>query len=125
MNFCDAMDLLKAGAKITRQPWGGELYLKLVGNDVKTLSPQLSAYIYDENIMISDGWQILGDEKEYKFCEIIPDLQQGLKVKLKAWTDTFIYLDKDAQVLIIHKMDIFPFIPDFKSFVADDWMELK
>ena len=125
MKFCEAMDLLKAGSKVTRQPWIDGVYFLMEGEDVKSFQPKLAPYQYNEDIMVSDGWLIVGSEDEYKFCEIIPFLMQGAKAKLKDWKETFIYYAQDIKGLVVHSMEIFPFIPDFDSFVAQDWIEIK
>lgn len=129
MKFCEAMDLLKTGSKVTRHPWQEGVYFKMIGDEVKSFQPKLTPYIYDEDIMVSDGWLIdennnFSDQKEYKFCDIIPFLTRGYKVKLKEWNETFVYFDRDSKILVVNSMSIFPFIPDFSSFIAEDWIEL-
>ncbi len=125
MKFCEAMDKLKGGAKVTRKPWQEGVYFLMDGNDVKSFQPKLAPYVYNEDIMISDGWLIDGHEEEFKFCDIIPYLQQGLKAKLKDWKETFIYLDKSQKSLVVHSMDIFPFTPCFNDFLAQDWVVIE
>lgn len=125
MKFCEAMDLLKSGSKITREPWKQGVYFLMVDNDVKSFQPKLAPYLYNEDIMISDGWIIDGREEEFEFCDLILYLVGGLRAWRKDWIDMFIYLDKDAKSLVIHSMDVFPFTPDFDSFTAYDWIELK
>jgi hypothetical protein len=124
MKFCDAMDSLKAGAKVTRHPWREGVYFKMVGEDVKSFQPRLINYSYNEDIMVSDGWLVDDLPTEYKFCEIIPLLVNGSKAKLKDWNEMFIFLDRATRLLAVQSMEIFPFIPDFESFVAEDWIEL-
>lgn len=124
MKFCEAMDALTSGSKVTRQPWKGGVYFFIIDGDVKSFQPKLAPYIYNEDIMVSDGWKISGQEGEYKFCDIIPFLQKSCKVYMKDWKDTFVYFDIQTKGLVIHSMDIFPFIPDFESFVAQDWIIL-
>ena len=128
MKFSEAMDLLKSGLKVTRNSWKENVYFKIVGTVVKSFQPKLSPYLFNEDIMISDGW-LLADNwinsKEYKFCDIILFLQEGSQAKLRDWDDIFIYLDKDTGMLVLYSMEVFPFIPDFQSFVAEDWIELK
>jgi hypothetical protein len=125
MKFCEAMEKLKSGSKVTRHPWKDGVYFRLDGNDVKSFQPRLSHYLYNEDIMVSDGWLVEGDEKEYNFCEMIPLLQNGSKAKMKDWKDQFIYLDPNEKVLVINSMDIFPFTPQFNDFAAQDWMEIE
>lgn len=125
MKFCEAMDKLKDGAKVTRHPWKEGVYFMMVEKDVKSFQPKLAPYIYNEDIMVSDGWILEGKENEYKFCDIIPFLQQGVKAKLKDWKEMFIYLDQGSKAMVVHSMDAFPFVPDFESFVAQDWMVLE
>jgi hypothetical protein len=125
MKFCEAMDKLKSGAKVTRDPWKQGVYFLMDGNDVKSFQPKLAPYVYNEDIMVSDGWLIDGKEEEFKFCDIIPYLQQGSKAKLKEWKEMFIYLDQSIKGLVVNSMDIFPFTPQFDDFVAQDWVEIE
>lgn len=124
MEFCEAMGKLKDGAKVTREPWKDVVYFSLDGNDVKSFQPKLLPYNYNEDIMVSDGWVIEGREGKHKFCDIIPFLLHGGKAKLSEWMEAYIFLDRATKSLVCHSIDAFPFIPDFESFVADDWIEL-
>lgn len=123
MKFCEAMDLLKNGAKVTRSVWKGSLYFLMQGNDVVSYQPRFLDYTYDEDIMVSDGWLIEGSEQEYTFCEIIPFLNDGKKARMKDWKDSFIFYDASSAKLVLHMMDSFPFVPGFDSFVATDWIQ--
>lgn len=125
MKFCEAMDLLKSGEKVTREPWKEGVYFKMDGEYVKSFQPRLIPYIYNEDIMVSDGWLVDDKPEEYKFCDIISMLQQGSKAKLKDWREMFIYLDYATKALVCHSMDAFPFTPQFADFVAQDWIELQ
>ncbi len=125
MKFCEAMDKLKSGSKVTREPWKEGVYFKMDGADVKSYQPKLMAYIYNEDIMISGGWLVDDNPEEYKFCDIIEMLQKGSKAKLKDWTESFIYLDFATKSLVCHSMDAFPFNPQFSDFMAQDWMEIN
>jgi len=124
MKFCEAMDKLKEGSKITRHPWREGVYFLLKDGDVKSFQPKLSPYIYNEDIMVSDGWFVEGQQEEYEFCRIIPFLQQGLKARLKEWENTYIYFERQSGSLAVHSMDVLPYVPDFASFVAEDWIEV-
>jgi hypothetical protein len=125
MNFKEAMEKLTQGSKITRQPWIGSLYFMLEGEDVKSFQPRLTPYSYNEDIMVSDGWIVDDSQEEYKFSEIIPMLINGSKAKLKDWVNMFIYLDESSKSLVLHSMDVLPFIPPFESFIAQDWIEIE
>jgi hypothetical protein len=125
MKFCEAMDKLKSGAKVTREPWKQGVYFLMDGSDVKSFQPKLAPYVYNEDIMVSDGWLVDGHEGEFKFCDIISYLQQGSKAKLKEWKEMFIYLDKSIKCLVVNSMDVFPFTPQFDDFVAQDWVEIQ
>ncbi len=124
MNFCDAMDLLKSGKKVTRKDWKYGLYFILEDGKVHSYQPVLEHYLCTEDIMISDGWMVDGTAEPKKFCDIIPDLQKGAKAWMSDWKPEFyIYLDS-ASGLILHKMSLFSFTPCFSDFKADDWIEL-
>jgi hypothetical protein len=125
MKFCEAMEKLKQGSKITRIPWKDGIYFLMFKDDVRSYQPKLSPYIYNEDIMISNGWLIDDKEEEFAFCDIIPFLLKGAKAKLSAWKDSFIYFDNASKSLVLHSMDMFPFIPAFEAFVAEDWIEIK
>lgn len=124
MKFCEAMEELKSGNKVTRQPWIDGLYFLLDGEQIKSYQPVLRHYNYTEDIMVSNGWLIEGKECEYNFCDIIYLLQMGYKAKLKEWKDSYIYLDPTDKVLAISSMEVFPFMPQFSDFIAEDWVKL-
>lgn len=126
MKFSEAMELLKSGSKVTRQPWIDKIYFLMKDSKIKSYQPVLAAYQYNEDIMISDGWVIIdGAREEFTFCEIIPLIQKGAKAKLKDWKNMFIYYDSSIKGLVLYSMEIQPFIPDFESFIAQDWLEIK
>jgi hypothetical protein len=125
MKFCEAMAMLKQGSKVTRKPWADGVYFLLQGEDVKSFQPKLSAYHYNEDIMISEGWMVEGNEEEMSFCDIISFLQKGYKAKMKEWKECFIYFDHSINGLVVHSMEPFPYTPDFDSFIAEDWIEIK
>lgn len=124
MKFNEAMEKLQSGVKVTRQPWAGSIYFLMDGSDVKSYQPKLGPYIYNEDIMVSGGWQVEGIEGEHRFYDIITYLQQGFKARINDWKESYIYFDNTIKGLAIHSMDIFPFVPDFDSFVAQDWVEI-
>lgn len=129
MDFRAAMDALKAGRKVTRERWSNGVYFSMEGKEVKSCQPMLSTFVYNEDIMISDGWLITEGEnfhnqKEFSFSEIIPFLHSGYKAKLKEWKEQFIFLDNSIKALALHSMEIFPFIPQFNDFIAQDWIEI-
>ena len=124
MKFCEAMDKLKTGSKVTRYPWKEHVYFVMEECAIKSMQPRLQPFFYSEDIIISDGWEIEGSDQNYSFCEIIPLLQQGKKAKLKEWDNIYIFLDEPNKMLVRHSMEVQPYIPDFGSFVAEDWIEL-
>lgn len=123
MKFCEAMDVLKNGGKVTRSLWKGSLYFLMQGNKVISYQPRLINYIYDEDIMVSDGWLVEGDTKEYSFCNIIPFLNDGKRVHMVDWKDSYLFFDNASGNLVLHMMESLPFVPGFDSFVATDWIE--
>jgi len=124
MDFKQAMECLEKGAKVTRQKWAEGIYFALTDDGPKCFQPKLEHYAYDESIMLSNGWLVEGEKKEYKFPEIIPFLQKGFKAKLKEWDGHYIYYDHSSQTLVSRSMLAMPFMPDFDSFGAQDWIKL-
>ena len=124
MKFCEAMDELKKGLKVTRQAWIGTNYFLIDEIIVKAYQNQFSYYAYDEDIMISDGWLIDNDVNEYNFCDIIPFLKNGSKAKMKRWENTFIYYDNTDKCLVKSSIQESTFIPVFSDFESQDWIVL-
>ena len=125
MKFSEAMDRLKDGAKITRSAWKSDLYFKIEEGKIKSFQAALRAYTYDDDIMLSDGWMVEGDENTYKFYDIVHFLKNGKKAHLKTWNNMHIYFDRQHNSLIFHSMETTSFIPDFSSFLAEDWIEIQ
>lgn len=125
MKFSEAMDKLKEGAKVTRQPWIDSVYFFMDGSEVKSYTSKLAHFIYNEGIMVSEGWLVDGVEGEHKFCDIIDYLNRGFKVKWNEWKEMHIYLDVPDKVLVVNTMELLSFTPQFSDFMAQDWSELK
>jgi hypothetical protein len=125
MKFSEAIEKLKSGAKVSRRLWGDGIYFFMKDKEIKSFQPRINLYQYDESIMISDGWIVEGNKEEFKFCDLIPLLQQGSRAKWKGWEDMVMYLDPLDKVLVLESLYIFPFTPDFDSFTADDWVVLN
>lgn len=124
MKFCEAMEKLKSGSKVTREPWKQGVYFLLDDNGVKSYQPKLDHYIYDEEIMVSTGWTVDGNEDEMNFCDVVPLIRQGAKAKLKDWKNSFIYFDHASKRLVLQTISVMPFLPEFHDFIAEDWIEL-
>lgn len=125
MKFKEAMEAMQAGSKVTRRPWFKSAYFLLDGTDVKSYQPELKVFQYTEDIMISDGWQVIGEEGEFKFYDIIPYLQKGLMAKLKDWKEAYIKYDPANKYLVLFNMAVFPYVPDFEAFTSEDWMVVE
>ena len=125
MKFNEAMEALKEGKKVTRQQWLGSMYFLLDDNDVKSYQPKLSVYNYNEDIMVSDGWEVEGEEGTFFFYDIIDFLNKGKKAKLSDWDNMYIHYDANAKYLTLYAMDVFPYQPDFAAFLATDWIIIE
>ena len=116
MKFNEAMEKLQAGHKVTRQKYEKELYFKKDEDDmIKTFQPKIDHYVYDENIMLSDGWEVEGiDDKNLYFYDIIPWLQSRRKAWRFDWNESYIIYDQQMDDLIYHTMAVMPFMPNFE-----------
>lgn len=122
MNFIDAMCLLKAGKKVTRDVWRNEMHFVIEDGAVRTYRPFLTHYMYTEDIMVSDGWVSDMSDIPKTFSEIIEDFQKGCKAWIVGWVHgTYVYLDQETG-LVLHQMDTFAFNPNFDDFKAKDWI---
>lgn len=124
MNFCDAMELLKSGKKVTRNDWKDGLYFVMEEGKVNSYQPVVEHYQYTEDIMVSDGWMAESSTEAQPFCNIIQNLQMGERAWMSDWKAEF-YISLDpASGLILHKMSQFSFHPTFFDFQATDWIEV-
>lgn len=125
MNFSKALECLKSGAKISRKAYKGAVYLVKHGDMILAFQPIKTYYEYDLSIMISEDWQIIGQDETYPFVDMIALLQSGHKARLKDWEkDMFIYIEPGSNIITLETVLPFPFMPDMTSFMADDWIEL-
>lgn len=125
MKFSEAMEALQKGSKVTRQEWLGSMYFMMIDTDVWSYQPKLSVYSYNEDIMVSDGWLVEGEEGSFKFYDIIDFLSKGKKAMLADWTEAYIKYDANQKYLVYHSMDTFPYQPDFAAFMAQDWIVIE
>ncbi len=124
MTFDEAMGVLKKGIKVTREGWKNSYHLSLEDDHVISYAPCVKYYIYDEDILISNGWLLGNDKKEYNFSQIIPHLRNGVRAKLKDWNDSYIYYSSQERDVMLYTIEQTKFIPNFKDFLADDWITL-
>lgn len=125
MKFNEAMDALIQGKKVTREQWEKDVYFCVEDGLVNSYRPILEPFNYFENIMITENWLIEDEQGEFRFCDIIPYLLKGLKVKMNDWKDSFIYYDKQDKSLVLSTMRPYAYRPDFSSFIADDWIVIE
>jgi hypothetical protein len=122
MNFSEAMDKLKSGSKVTRKDWPEGLCFMMKDGAIKSFRPVIQGYSYNEEIMLSDGWLVKGNDKQFSFAEIVPFLLKGTQARLSNWNkEMFIYFDQHDKELVFRKIEESVFTPDFMSFVAEDW----
>ncbi len=126
MKFKEAMDELKLGSKVTRLAWIGKMYFKMTDGKVVCHQSSCTWYTFDQDIMTSDGWEVLGKpEEQFSFSEIIPYLMNSYEAKMSDWKDCCIYFDSHEKMLILKSMQELPYTPLLQDFVADDWMVIQ
>jgi hypothetical protein len=124
MKFNEAMEHLQWGHKVSRSSWAG-MYLIMNDKQIEAYSPRINHYIYNEEIMLSDGWLVEGMDGERKFYDIIDYIAQGATIRLKGWGEKFVFYDKIEHSLVIHSMELNYYKPDFEDFAAKDWMIIE
>jgi len=130
MNFTEAMQQLREGAKVSRRKWTDPTIFKLVDGKVKCFENISQYYVYDESIFLSEGWRILGLEIEGKevelcFCDLIPHLKSGAKARLSSWEDSYICIDNESKFIVFKSIVECNFREDLESLVAEDWMVIE
>lgn len=124
MKFSEAMEAMLKGSKVTRQGWVGSIYFVYENGNVQSYQPRIAPYQYDEDIMVSEGWKIKGEEDSYKFHEIIDPLMKGKSAYKEEWKDNYIYYDETFCSIGLFSMDNMKYTPTFESFTATDWVIL-
>jgi len=129
MNFSEAMQRLKEGAKVSRPHWNAPRFFKLVDGEPKCFEGSVTFYPYDESIFLSDGWvvdgiQIDGCDVVMPFSDIIPHLQKGAKARMEHWENSYIYADTQTKSILLNTISQVPFREDFESLMANDWIEI-
>lgn len=124
MKFSEAMEKLQSGSKVTREAWKNDGYFMMNENNINFHRKRLTSYVFNESIMISDGWMVEDIEGEFRFCDVIEYLGRGLKVKLKEWKEQFISVDENTRDIILHQIEPYFFTPTYQDFLAQDWMEV-
>lgn len=125
MNFKSAMEKMKCGSKVTRKDWIGSIYFVMDGQQVKSFTPELRPFIYTEDIMVSEEWEVEDVEGTFSFYDIIDYLKEGKTAKLMNWKNEYIKYDRNDKQLSQFRMAEFTYIPEFEAFVAEDWVELS
>lgn len=125
MNFSEAVESLKEGKKVTRSSWRDGIYLMIVQKKLKSFQPMWVAFLYENEILLSDGWLLEGRDEEFTFCDLIPYLQRGEKAQCKDWGAMFIYYDNTSKILCNQTIEETKFTLEFDSFVATDWMAIE
>lgn len=126
MKFCEAVEKLAKGSKITRQEWLGELFYSYDGVNVKSWQPQTEYYLYDANIMLSANWVDCDDASTaMTFCKMLQCLRDGKRVRMTDWDSSYLTLDLATGRMLLHSLHEAPFIPTVDDFSAGDWVEVK
>ena len=123
MKFSEAIEQAKLGKSITRSNWKGDVHFKLENKDLKCYRSMVRPYVYNEQIMLSEGWLVSEVEGNHQFYEIIDLLKNGKKAYLPEWKEhTYITLDNVSGSLLISCIEEFPFIIEFKDMSLNDWV---
>ncbi len=126
MDFNEAYTALFESKKIRRKIWDEGTYLQFDGlMEFKAFSQDFKPFRYDLTILNpEDCWVIVGqsDIKIFNFREIIPEILEGKKVKLKDWNDdTYIILSECKKFLYRREIIEYDFVPTFVCFTSLDW----
>ncbi len=123
MDFKEAVEKLEEGKKIRRREWKDESLHIFMD---KCYREEYFPFNYTVDIMISQGWIIIGEEDTFCFSDIIKPLMEGNKVKLEEWpNDCFLEVYKGTKELFMRKISEVDFIPTFECFTSDDWMVME
>ena len=125
MDFIDAVHELHKGRKIRRKSWDKSVYLQVLSNSfVQCYRSEAVPFLYDNDIILSYGWLILGDPeaKEYFFPEAVEILMNRGKVALNSWPpETYLEVTPNSREIFMRRECEFAFTPTFECFMSKDW----
>lgn len=126
MNFSEASKELLSGQSIRRKAWNDKIHLKIIEipyGRVQGFREESVPFKYDNNIITSDDWVVLGDEDiQIPFSVAIEKLKKRFKLKLPRWpSQTYIEVNEHGDDLIMHRICEFEYVPTFECFCATDW----
>lgn len=125
MKFIDAVEsYLNDGKKIARREWKDLSFLQKYDGVINLYKPIYTFYIYDNSILLSDGWRVKGKEGTFKFYEILDYLKSGIPVYLDEWIypDSYIIYSPADKNIVLHKMEKSNAALDIESTFATDWV---
>lgn len=132
MDFKQAMEAMRKGAKIRRPSWEPSLHLRKVVVKIKDTEEtqeiiqayrlQYNTFEWNLSTLDSNDWLIEGSLEEVPFEEVAVQLQKGKKARLKNWEDNFIILDKASNEIVFVHYAPYPFCPNFRCICSNDWV---
>ncbi len=110
------------GAKIRRKEWLPLVHIVYKDNLVQTYQGQKTHFYDKAEIILSDGWQVIGEEErgEFNFIDIIEELKNKKQVRQKNWPDNK-YLYIDTNQFVACEPIPYDFMPTFACLCANDW----
>lgn len=123
MNYAKAYEELMKGKKVRRKEWEPTMHLCLVKDVVKSFRGEYVSFYTMPNIITSDGWLVVGDDKKISFTEALEELKNKKCVTREEYGDGYLFIDKD-QLAICRPVE-FEFMPTWKCFNALDWEIIK
>jgi hypothetical protein len=84
----------------------------------------LTNYNYSCETIVSEDWNVEGMPDEMSFSEMIPYLMKGHVARRRQWVSSYIFMDTHIKTIVFKSLEETSFVPEFESFIANDWIEL-
>jgi hypothetical protein len=122
MTLCEAVEMLKKGLAVTRMAWMGSVFFKMHHGEMRAYHITTTRFNCPEYMIFTHNWIVNDSLPNMSFCEIIPYLEQGLRIKMAGWDMQEIYLNESHEFILIHTAEQLDYQLDFKTLKATDWV---
>ncbi len=125
MNFEKAFDDLTAGKRIRRKRWEPLMHLHQQNKNIITYRGETTHLYEDANVILSTGWNVVGENKKLTFIEALTELKlkKHLTHENMFMTGSYIFIDNNQ--FAICKPVEYNFMPSFEDLCSTDWEVMK
>lgn len=121
MSFKEAMEAMANGESVCRESWPQGPYLTIENGRIGAYFEVVSIFPITTEVLLSDGWIIIGLDIEKPFLDLIPFLKKGYKARRRGHPNQHLFYDREIQDLVSTHYETQDFTLNFEAISAKDW----